>query len=352
MAFFLFFVVWVSLLVFAGLPISIWAWLILIKNWNAIYVRKRKRILVATLLTMLTLGVFIGDTIGFVNIFIDSEMIKLVRVIIFFLPQQMLFWLLLIRFWLYFYDSYIITFHKTKDWRMAIDPQLDLKSNWFVKNINKWGNEMYLLKTITLVSILQVGLQFGVGYIISYSLSDQKAGDLASNIIYTFNYLLTLIPALYVFYQIKYEATATMVIDDNLGIKKDLLAITVSIVLIAIIATILRITVIYYQEDMIDIIRYYCYLFNSLGLIYFVGIYPKQLFDSYTNISTKHNSYKTKTRNNDNDENDKLLVLNMSGIHRITWKDLVCINQGYEAIMNHLEKGIFFCVCVWFSFYL
>ena len=336
------------LVFFVGLPMAMLSWFILVKNWDAIYIRKRKRILLATLLTLLTLIIFISDVVEYLSVFFHHDTVTNATTKIFLASQLMIFWLLLIRFWLYFYDCYIITFNKTKDWRMAIDPKLDLKSNWYVKNINRWGNEIYLLKSIIIVSILQVGLQFGVMHIL-YSLGNPKAGDLAYNIIFTFNYLLTLIPAMYVFYNIKYQTTATLVIDDSLGISKDLFALTVFVIIIAIFATTLRITSLYYDNDWIDFIRSYYYLFNGFVLQYLVGIYPKQLFDNYSNNlesnknkkHKKNKKYKKTTIDiNTSDDKDlnESLILNMGGMDQITWKDIVCISEGYEAVMNHLEK--------------
>lgn len=62
--------------------------------------------------------------------------------------------LMVVRFWIFYYDSQLNQFNKNKGWRMAIDPKKEF-TNWFVDHEHNLGNWYSLFKLTIITPIFE-----------------------------------------------------------------------------------------------------------------------------------------------------------------------------------------------------
>ena len=107
-----------------GLSIGIWCMVVLRKDWNKIYIVKRRRIFVVTMLIAMFTIYFGWVAVDFVAGYFPTQTTERIYIHayeILFMPATMIaIWMLLCRFWIFYYDSKIIDFETNKEWRMAI----------------------------------------------------------------------------------------------------------------------------------------------------------------------------------------------------------------------------------------
>ena len=173
-------IVVLSIIECIGLAFIIWSILILQRDWYKLYIIKRKNVFTILIGISLATNVLLLPPTEFINHFYNPDDQSTNVVEIFLLPFQLLaLWSFVGRAWLYHFDVYLITFNKNKQWRMAIDP-INEDSNWYVKNIHKWGNQWYLSK----VFILIITVQFIIIIICVYGLKHTQGLILSRTINY------------------------------------------------------------------------------------------------------------------------------------------------------------------------
>ena len=282
---------------------------------------------------------------------------------------------------------------------MAIDPKnhgRQLKHNWFIKNKLTWGNEYFVLKIIISVSIIQTIVQYAIIYIFYYFIDDiidPIIGEIVTNVLFTINFGFPMIPGMYLFVKI-FANKEIGNEEDYLGIGKELFAEMLFTLSIVIIATSIRLILIFYSPFWFDNGRYLYYLFNVATFIYLVGIYPKTLFEKGAKSNSKyckwcnckycpirsnmHTTQQVEQYQNTSNKSTPLLsmaatatiphhgihspdqsgsVLSISSVFsianktsrssntntninstRIGWKKIISTYDGYEALMNYLAK--------------
>ena len=143
-----------------GWTLVVIAIIILIKDWNIVYVIKRKRIHLA--LIVLILGfmeiVYMPLVLLYFGGYFDNKTCEIIGYNVYGwlgLPSLILFcWLLLTKFWLFYFDCKLISFETNKTWRLAIDP-INESKNWYVIKSKTFGNLKYVLKWIIAFTIMQ-----------------------------------------------------------------------------------------------------------------------------------------------------------------------------------------------------
>ena len=246
----------------------------------------------------------------FVRAFYDILEIDLWVGIALFLPCSFLLgYGICCRYWIFYYQSKITQFEKNKDWRMAIDP-IHESDNWYVKNNNRFGNEMFLFKLILVLTLIQsliyVALYFTFGV----------SPNLADSWLY-FSILMLLVFGLTMLYKIKRES-----LKDNLGILKEIKLAAWFCVFLVCFSIIISYILWFYFPMYYDLTLVYLFIIISIGYMYIMIPYSQRLFDNYNN-----NNSSTK------DENTIAMDVNVDIRH---WWQFVCIYDGFVAFMNHL----------------
>ena len=361
-------ILWVIILLFVVLfiPTTIWSGIILRGDWNSVYIIKRRQTLVlctycglslvATLrvicfpLPLLLFPKMTNSTF----LFIDSGILLISTI-----PGTFfLGWTVITRIWVFYFDSMLLDFESNKEWRMAIDPtKEDPKYNWFTQNINKWGNTTYLIKRITIVTIIESSL-FALAYLINY----KELGEIFANIVLAICFAVRISLGLYWFKLIRQRGS-----EDNIGILKEIK--TVSIGMLGLITGVLGVATISVLTNMSSLhSKLYFVLFTMIACCIYIYLsvpYCRKLFNEYCespinfafeNIqSMTKNVEKHKLSSNDNNNNsngeidgnvNKLQlrkieskspkVINKKII--ISWRDVVATYDGYVLFMNHLGK--------------
>ena len=338
----------VSLLILVGLTYSVgaaigaWSFIILCKDWRKVYILKRRRVFMLTILICLHLNAF-----GFTILTSWGQYVpnKTTWTIYFrtyefiFLPSTMLAaWTIICRIWIFYYDSKISEFETNKEWRMAIDP-IKESNNWFVNNINKFGNSWYLFKICLIISILQSAV-----FITLYHMFDVKYS--ANRRIFSNSWYfccLAIFPMIGIYIGIKISKEVAV---DNLGILKEL--IYESVLCIVFITTGF-IPLFFLPTYLLRLVfAYYNCIFN-ISFIYLIVPHSKRLFDKYAsdpvNLNLKKLEFKLAHENQDRTysiSTKTLTVVNSNGSNKHKkkegWKDIVSTYDGYVAFMNHLGK--------------
>ena len=153
-----FFMALIAIIVVFGVPLGIYSILIIRKDWRRVYIVKRKRLIVVMLSAcvmsclLIYAPLYIASDMGIIP---DDNLILNAFVLIFWVwVEQLSWWLMFSRYWLYYFDLKLTIFNNNKQWRMAIDP-INESSDWFVQNINKYGNDKNVVKSVLLISIIQ-----------------------------------------------------------------------------------------------------------------------------------------------------------------------------------------------------
>ena len=182
---------------------------------------------------------------------------------------------ILSKIWLFYYDKEMLKFNKNKVWRMAIDPINEgtgiYGKNWFVRNINEWGNQYYLIKVIILTSIVETVFVILVHFSINF---------VASNIFEMFLFITQIIVALFGFGR-KLIFSNDDDDDDNcdgLGIKQELRLFTLIMPILLFISYFLLILFDFLNNVYVFYIWAYWLFAYGIIYLYLVGVYPKTAF--------------------------------------------------------------------------
>ena len=141
-----------------AIPIAIYAALTIKYSWNSTFLVKRKKELTLYLVIVTYASIFIAGPLNALGVSVNCHLLWHNYVFLT-LPtlascQQ---WLMILRFWLYYYDSKLILFNRSKQWRMAINLPINKNTNtnknkngnntnWYFKHLSRWGNERFILK--------------------------------------------------------------------------------------------------------------------------------------------------------------------------------------------------------------
>ena len=353
----------VVLMVVVGVPLSLSSIITLRKDWNKVYIVKRKQlfVLILTVLTIYPLFIFTPLVVSF-NI--GSMWIDILNYVIY-THLYITYWLVTSRFWMYYFDCQLIKFHKNKHWRVAIDP-INETSNWFVKNKNKWGNEYFLLKIIVCISIAQESIFFMLFEFLKNN-DDRKHVILIDG---TLNLILPFIISIYLFIFHFGNELKHFQFFDNLGIGREIIVTTIVTILFVFGTNIFWLLFLFTLNSYYYVIAEYLFIISRLVLIYLVAIYPKKLFNQF-NINDGNDGIskrKKKKRSfmkkvfglsgtmeesllisSDHDSNSinsnsdfsygiDIINANENRRARVSWKKIISTYNGYFSIFQHLEK--------------
>ena len=230
-----------------GIPLTIWSFIILKRDWNALYIVKRHRLFVAILLFSLSVPTIIQTLVlSIVTLYNSSpETVATVDSYLYLslgIPNSFLNgWILVARFWFFYYDSKLLDFENNKEWRMAIDPikQSDNK-NWFIKNLNTFGNTSFLLKLFLLITLIE-----SVVFALLRQLTNDKLNEVAPTVWFAINCAILIILIFGILYKIKREVKM-----DNLGILKEIYTVCIAAVIMIITAICLSYILSQFKNDL------------------------------------------------------------------------------------------------------
>ena len=329
-----------------GLPATIYSCYILKRDWNALYIIKRHRLFVGIMLFGLsvpimaqTLGVTIVTSLG------SSRQLAATvdRYLLIFVTAPSSFlcgWILVARFWLFYYDSKLLDFENNKEWRMAIDPikQSD-NQNWFIKNLNRFGNAYYLLKVFLFIVLIE-----SIVFALLRIFTNDKINEVIPTTWFATNYAAIFILTFGVLYKIKQEVKM-----DNLGILKEIYTVCIFGCIMVIAAIILSIFLSQFENDLWTHIVFLT--FGNVWCSTFIVIevpYCKYLFWQYyrSPVQLQIDRLKTMSSGNNNSNNNGKYETEMSSSSKVndqfnySWKNIVSVYDGYVAFMNHLGKEL------------
>ena len=351
-----------------GVPIFCIAVTFLWKDWRKLYIIKRNKLLTGIafgcaaiselVLNPLLQAYYLGATDSAFIIGLIAPIVVMFRFI--------MFYSLIARFWLYYFDTQLIRFNENKDWRMSIDPINEEKNNWFVQNINKYGNEYYILTRIVIFTLIEIMLVFLIAFLIEYYIvsNNNKLNNLSLSLMIkiwyqsiSINTIVTLnVPSLIsicLFYKTisNFEHNNY---NDNFGIRQESI---LTMILIACYSIYEPFAYVIYSFDVS--VEAYLVILSVLETIwtilyilsmYSIGIYPKQLQLQDPNNGNLCFSKMTETiekmcggccvenYNSRRADKELLLLAVPSNIATLHWYDIVHLYDGYEALMKHLEK--------------
>ena len=273
--------------------------------------------------------------------------------------------LFILRLWLYYYDWNVNKFNQNKEWRMIIDPinESSIK-NWFIKNQLKYGKVSNLIKPLIIIILIEavsMGIPALIYLITKIAIFVWILEVIIYALIIPFHGLI--IPGILVFKIIRECGY------DSLGIRNEFILYAIGSAVFSSVSlggffhwgNILA-SVIWIGDFGIRCI-YGCFytIWTGFTICTFV-IYPKSYYHSYgmkPKVTRLKNSKKTSqkpdkseigmiemgtrllkgdscvTVGNINDSNS---ISSSIELNTITWTKFISFYDGFEAIMNHLEK--------------
>ena len=378
-----FFMALIAIIVVFGVPLGIYSILIIRKDWRRVYIVKRKRLIVVMLSAcvmsclLIYAPLYIASDMGIIP---DDNLILNAFVLIFWVwVEQLSWWLMFSRYWLYYFDLKLTIFTNNKQWRMAIDP-INESSDWFVQNINKHGNDKNVVKSVLLISIIQNILNIATALV---ALEVDGVGFVLYSIVRIIN---KMIPAFGILYLIavfsresgKHPDFVSNINNngDSLGVYKELFTIALFGSGYMVCSMIFWILLsVHADEHILALLWDYFWTAVLFGYLYLIVIYPKQLFNIYnmrirgdnmnTQVERSYNSSRTKSKNISkltgaaSPSLGSALQPFLSPFESLTmpsgsrettgndhdWKQGIATYHGYQSFMKHL--GLFF-VCLLF----
>ena len=268
-------------------------------------------------------------------------------------PCSIISKLFTLRLWLYYYDLKFNKFNRNKEWRMIIDYKNESNINKkFLENYQKYcRNEKYLITIIVCVSIIE---SIAVSYtgIINW---------VASVIISTLSYLIeACIINVYLIFG-KIVKVKEYYGRDSLGLKYELYLVIIAVLILFICAVVINIAI---EDDKgyhgIKFLFQQCFFIVELCCFMCIFVlYPRYYYYNYSRISkqSKYNNIKinsltngrlrifSKSKSKSKSKSNSKSVIDMGDIDligayydKISWTKLITFYDGFEAIMNHLEK--------------
>ena len=253
---------------------GIWCFIILHKDWNKIYIVKRRRIFVTALLICCCILVYGFTTVTSLTAYFPSRFssifyLRMYEII--FLPTTILIgWMVTCRFWIFYYDSKIMEFETNKEWRMAIDPIKEC-NNWYLQNVKTFGNSKYLFKCVIGITIIESIIFVILFHIVDAQFSPKR--KIYSNLWFFGLFLIPSVISTFLFYKI-----TTEVAKDNLGILQEIKNIGILFLVAGIGGIIGSLTT---PTEYFRIEFAVLSLILTLILMYFTFPHPQKLFNKY-----------------------------------------------------------------------
>ena len=291
-----FFMALIVVIVVFGLPLSVYCILILYRDWRRVYIVKRRRLIVVMLV-----GCVMSCLLVYAPLYIAHDMGELdnhnqlfldALVVLFWVwIEQLSWWLMFSRYWLYYFDLKLTIFNNNKSWRMAIDP-INESTDWFVKNINKYGNDKNVVKLVLFISIIQNLINLSVFVLVS---TDKIF--VVYNLVRIGNKMIPASGILYLIITFKREASkhpdfVTNINDmgDSLGVYKELFTIAMFGMGYMLCSMIFWTLLSLHKDGEIPALFWdYFWVAILFTYLYLIVIYPKKLFRMY-NIQTRNNN--------------------------------------------------------------
>ena len=265
-----------------------------------------------------------------------------------------------VRLWLYYYDLQVNIFNRNKEWRVIIDPKNEKSiNNWFIRNQNKYYyNTKGFIIIIVVVSIIESIICSILFEVLSTLTGSNMWSSMATAIIYLLDF--SIINGYLIFFKImKTERFG----NDNLGFKNEFICIFVIAAIYWVIFT--SITTQTNLNDPKEYIGIACgwiitIIYPCCLTVIFV-LFPRYHHFRNCNINSNSDNSKSKLKlksifkkkkytkknlkyhNMSNSDSDYEMALlgdnnNINNYSKISWTKLVSFYDGFEAIMNHLEK--------------
>ena len=284
-----------------------------------------------------------------------------IQMIIWVPMEQLSWWLIFARYWLYYYDFKLKSFNCNKDWRMAIDP-IHESTDWYVKNVKRFGNQRIVLIILIIISYLQQCINCLIAFTVwQFAFSRNK--DIAWATFNVVRIINAFIPIIFVVYLIvRFKKDSINILKDSkdsidsLGIYSELYGVIIWGIIyallgfgwcIAIVSTLntddLAI------EKSIGMIWQYCWTFCLMAYLYLIIIYPKILFNKLTKSKSKYKfdsimefAAILKKEKGDTFGNHlkikPLLQVQNENDNPQNWKQLISNAYGYQLFVKHLEN--------------
>ena len=213
----------------------------------------------------------------YVRLFHNALTIDIWMALILWLPCGLLLcYAICCRYWLFYFQTRLSEYEKNKDWRMAIDP-IHESNNWYVQNHHKWGNDVFLLKFVLILTLFQSTVYWIVHF------TNTSTIPIADAWLYL-SYFIALLFGLCMIYKIKTESFR-----DNLGILKEIkVAGWFSVITIATMTVASFVFWIQFR-NYYTLVIFYCFVIMAMGYMYITILYSKGLFDEYNNINSYSN---------------------------------------------------------------
>ena len=259
-----------------------------------------------------------------------------------------------LRLWLYYYDLELNKFNRNKEWRRIIDPKNDklsnISNNWFVKNQQKYYyNTSYYIKIIFIIAFLQTVIIL--------------LGDIYDIVGYLINAFMTILHGgLFIYLIFGKIAKTEKYGQDNLGFKCEgyllssfvLFSFVISLVRAILVSTIKNINQMYmlslfFSISLVNMTYCVCSI-NIFGYYYYENyrLKNKNINCNITICKFSKNGYDKNytiaSKSNYNElslamvKNDFINQQKLKNFEDVSWLSLISFYDGFEAIMNHLEK--------------
>ena len=118
-----------------------------------------------------------------------------------------------LRFWIFYYQTQLNRIYENSSWRMAIDASNQVNNNWFVKNNKYLGNKQLLFNICCIIGTIGFGLLILITELPNVFGESQFRGDI---VVFTI-YGSCLLIGGYLVIKLKYNT-----LDDNLGIRQEI----------------------------------------------------------------------------------------------------------------------------------
>ena len=185
-------------------------------------------------------------------------------------------WVLLARYWLFYFKLRVIKFHTNKNWRTAIDPSNDEEqTNWFVQNITKYGNQRFVFKTIINISVVQTLIILLFKFFEFFYPSNES--ELLTITVTWSQYVIIYLIQVFFFFKLKFKYYYAN-FDDSLGIRQELLIATVIFAIMLVFELTLVVLSYMMANDLEWLIFLWLWLPMSIAHSYLFGLYPKHAF--------------------------------------------------------------------------
>lgn len=236
--------------------------------------------------------------------------------------------MVIVRFWLFYYQSQLNRIYQNSSWRMAIDSSNESNNNWFVKNNKYLGNKKFLFNLCCITGAVAFGLFMVITNLPNVFGGSQFIGDIVIFIIVGG----CIIIGGYIVIKLKYNT-----LDDSLGIRREIFFLLKCLPWPLMVGLLIPQILIlcHVGNEWVKFVRYIGFCLVATVLCYVTVLYPKKLqkIDHDQKSENKNKNENDKIRMN---RSDRITSESMIEQHALTWKNVVCYYDGFEAFINHL----------------